>query len=456
MLAVVPFDWQVHDTYFVVAHLHYVLIGGMVFPLFAAFYYWAPVAGGRLSERLGRWVFGLMFIGFNVAFFPMHVTGLLGMPRRVYTYPEGLGWEWLNMISTVGAFILAAGVLLFVIDLIRNFRLGRGGEAGNPWNAGTLEWLPSDNYQTRSIPRVTGRDPLWEQPGLAQQIEDGRWYLPGAPTGRRETLVTSAVEAEPQYVAIVPGPSWPTVLAALFTAAFFLLLTVQMVVPAMICGLLAVANVIWWLWETDLGPIHTTVPIGGGIRLPVYVTGSSTHSWWGMVILLIVDGMVFGCLVFSYLFLWLVNPAGWLPTAIPETGWLAISVALWVLGSIAVALAGRFLRQERPAAMRGMLLLGMLVIGVAAALDLWPHWRLGVRPAEHSYGAIVYTLLSWQVFHVVVTGLMVLYTAARSWCGLLNSKRRVTFDNMMLFWHYTVGQGIAAQLLLHLFPRALG
>ncbi|RYE74632.1 MAG: cytochrome ubiquinol oxidase subunit I, partial [Oxalobacteraceae bacterium] len=167
MVAVVPFDWQAHDTYFIVAHLHYVLVGGMVFPLFAAFYYWAPFASkNALSERLGRWSFGLMFAGFNIAFFPMHITGLAGMPRRVYTYGSELGWGPLNMVSTVGAYLIAAGVLVFLFDLAKNFRVGAS-NAGNIWNAGTLEWLPSGDYSTRSIPIVTSREPLWDQPNLA-------------------------------------------------------------------------------------------------------------------------------------------------------------------------------------------------------------------------------------------------------------------------------------------------
>src|SRR5687768_3235795 len=118
MVAMVPFDWQAHDSYFVVAHFHYVLVGGMVFPLFAAFYYWAPAFSRRaLSERLGRWTFWLMFIGFNIAFLPMHLTGLWGMPRRVYTYPAEVGWSTLNAVSSIGAFIFAAGVLVFVVDM---------------------------------------------------------------------------------------------------------------------------------------------------------------------------------------------------------------------------------------------------------------------------------------------------------------------------------------------------
>jgi cytochrome c oxidase subunit I+III len=108
MVALLPFDWQAHDSYFIVAHLHYVLIGGLVFPMFGALYYWLPLVNGhRMSERLARWVFGLMFTGMNLAFFPMHISGLLGMPRRVYTYSTEMGWDALNLASSVGAFILA-------------------------------------------------------------------------------------------------------------------------------------------------------------------------------------------------------------------------------------------------------------------------------------------------------------------------------------------------------------
>ena len=254
MVAMVPFDFQVHDTYFVVAHFHYVLIGGMVFPLFATFYYWAPMVSRKtLSERLGRWVFWLMFAGFNIAFFAMHITGLMGMPRRVWTYSGAMGWDTLNAVSIAGAFIFAVGVLVFVVDLLLHFRAGEGGPQ-NPWHAGTLEWLPNDVYSTRSIPHVTSREPLWEQPNLAADVEAGRYYLPNAPTGGRETIVTSPVEAEPQYIIQMPGPSWTHFFAAAFTAAFFLLLTIKLVVPAIICGVLAVACCLVWVWELDPGP----------------------------------------------------------------------------------------------------------------------------------------------------------------------------------------------------------
>ena len=141
MVAVAPFDFQAHDSFFVVAHLHSVLIGGTIFPLVAGFYYFFPLVHGKqLSEKLGRIAFWLMFIGFNVTFVPMHITGLRGMPRRVFTYPAGIGFDMLNLVSSLGAFILAAGFVVFVWDVIRP----KGKQpyaARNPWGAGTLEWL---------------------------------------------------------------------------------------------------------------------------------------------------------------------------------------------------------------------------------------------------------------------------------------------------------------------------
>ena len=461
MVAVVPFDWQVHDTYFIVAHLHYVLFGGMVFPLFAAIYYWTPfVSSRRLSEKLGRWVFGLLFVGFNVAFFPMHITGLAGMPRRVYTYGAGLGWDGLNMTATVGAFVIAAGVGVFLFDLMRNFRFTIDENAGNVWNAGTLEWLPTGTYSVRSIPIVTSREPLWDQPRLVDDVEAGRYYLPGTATGRRETLLTSGVDANPEFVLLLPGPGWTPLLAAAGTAAFFLLLTVKLVVPAFVCGVFAIAMVLWWMWGSDPGPSHANVDIGGGLKLPVYVTGPASHSWWAMVTLLLVAGTLFGSLVFSYLYLWTVSPQVWPAIAtLPALGFPLVEAVLLCASSAAISVASRALRTKTAAGpqrrVRLAVLVAMPLLVAAFGVELAAQIRSGLLPTQDSYGAVVYTFAALQSQYVIVALIMAGYTLARSWRGLLDATRRATFDNTMLLWHYTVGQGLVALLLVHGFPRML-
>jgi cytochrome c oxidase subunit 1 len=216
MLASVPLDLQVHDTYFVVAHFHYVLIGGAVFPLLGGLYFWFPKFTGRLlSERIGTWNFWLLFVGFNVTFFPMHILGLMGMPRRVYTYPAGMGWDLWNQVATVGAFLIAASVLLFVGNVLISLRHGQpAGE--NPWEASSLEWAvasPPPAYNFAHTPVVTGREPLWE--GTPDRLE-------GLATDRREILVTSVFEAEPIMRHVSATPSlWPLA-TAVATAALFI------------------------------------------------------------------------------------------------------------------------------------------------------------------------------------------------------------------------------------------
>ncbi len=226
MVAVAPFDFQAHDTYFVVGHLHTVIIGGAVFPLLAGVHYFFPMVTGKmLSKQFGLPAFLLIFIGFHLTFTPVHFTGLRGMVRRVYTYPAGLGFDWLNLVSTIGAFVLAIGIAVFLFEVVRSLRR-REYAPRNPWEAGTLEWLtemPGQPWGVRSVPEIDSRYPLWDQPNVIRDVDEGRFYLPDAEEGRRETLVTSVIDAEPVQCLRVPGPTFLTLFAAAFTGGVFIL-----------------------------------------------------------------------------------------------------------------------------------------------------------------------------------------------------------------------------------------
>lgn len=456
MVALVPFDRQAHDSYFIVAHLHYVLFGGMVFPLFAAIYYWVPAFSTRpLSEQLGRWAFGLIFAGFNIAFLPMHITGLIGMPRRVYTYPAGLGWDTLNLVSTLGSFLLAMGVLVFLVDVARNLRLDDREPAGDIWRAGTLEWLPNHTFAARSTPRISGREPLWTQPNLARDVEAGHYYLPGSATGGRETIITSPVEAEPQYLMRLTGPGWAHVWAAVFTAGFFLLLTVKAITLAGTCGVLAVASIIVWMWETDPAPSEP-VNIGGGIVLPIYASGPVSHSWWAMAILMLVAAALYASYLFGYLYLWTVSPQTWpAATALPPLADPLAASGLLLASGLSLLGAHHALERNRTprAAFATLILLGIIALLGALALDGLAHWRGGLRPQASGYAAMVYANAALQAQITAAVAVMAIFAIARLVAGCFDRIHRVVFDNLGLLWAYALGQAAVGLLLTHGFPR---
>jgi cytochrome c oxidase subunit 1 len=217
MIASVPFDLQVHDTYFIVAHFHYVILGGVVFPLFGALYLWFPKITGRmLSERLGRWQFWLFFVGVNLTFFPMHILGLHGMPRRIYTYLPEMGWGPLNLLASLGAVVIVTSVALLIVNVVVSAR--RGVLAGaNPWGAPGLEWVttsPPMPWNFHHVPVVQSRHPLWED---ADELP----VATGLRTDRREFLVTTALDAIPDSRHEMPGEShWPFVMAAAVAITF--------------------------------------------------------------------------------------------------------------------------------------------------------------------------------------------------------------------------------------------
>jgi cytochrome c oxidase subunit 1/cytochrome c oxidase subunit I+III len=250
MTGAVPFDWQLTDTYFIVAHLHYVLIGINVFPVIGGIYYWFPKMTGKLmGERLGRWNFWTMFIGFNLGFFPMHIVGLMGMPRRIYTYAPGLGWDTINLITTVGSFVFAVGICLFLVNLLVSLRRGKPAGA-NPWDAATLEWSvpsPAPAYNFAVIPVVASRHPLWED-RLNESPERSSLSRGYRLAQGRETLATTVLDAEPDLILKMPGDSYAPLALALALSVLF----VGLILHSLWCTSVGVAAtalaILVWLW----------------------------------------------------------------------------------------------------------------------------------------------------------------------------------------------------------------
>jgi cytochrome c oxidase subunit 1 len=247
IIASVPLDLELHDTYFIVAHFHYVLIGGAVFPLLGILTYWFPKITGRMmNDRLGKIGFWLLFLGFQLAFFPMHISGLLGMPRRVYTYPAGLGLELPNLLSTIGAFVVATSVVLFVVNGLLS--IFRGAIASpNPWGAASLEWAtisPPPVYNFAHIPVAESRTPLWDSEGELPVVT-------GLRADEKELLLTTVVAAAPDLREPVPQASlWPFI-ASIAVAIFFISSIFSpwaVVFGAIPCAIALIA----WFWPKEI------------------------------------------------------------------------------------------------------------------------------------------------------------------------------------------------------------
>jgi cytochrome c oxidase subunit I+III len=469
MIAAVPLNWQVHDTHFIVAHFHYTLVGGSIFPIFAAMYFWFPKVRGRLlDETLGRWHFWLFLLGFNLTFLPMHVTGLEGMPRRVYTYLPGLGWDTLNLVSTAGAFLMAAGVGVFLWNLVRSW--GEGPEVGaDPWGGHTLEWAtssPPANYNFREIPRVWGRDPLrreWEGPRRERDGPQGaRAPVQGEAAGRpgteplwlgelaeardsvRETLITSVLTGEPQGRVLLPGPSpWPLWTAVALTVAFL--------------------GAVWTTWLVPVGLVLTFLALVGwhwpreeerGAALDRQLTGLRSPILWGMLMLVAIEATLLALFGISAFYLRLGSDA-WPPAGmahpdllLPGIGQvlLLLSVVPPWIGLRSLVGGGRDLLVPGLAA-------GLLLAGAHLGLKAWEYGRKEVLWNAHAYASLDWTMGGYGALHVaalLLGGLVVLGLGLR---GHFGPRRYTGVQALLLYWAFVALGSLFLYGVQYVAPR---
>ena len=458
MLAIVPFDWQAHDTYFVVAHFHYVIGGAAVFPLLAALYYWLPLLSGRTAVyRLSIPAFWLIFIGFNLTFFLMHLVGLLGMRRRIYTYPAIEDWTWLNLLSSMGGFIMTIGFALVVIDLIAQLRYGRRVRR-DPWKAATLEWampIPPTPYAFASLPSIDTRADRIAASELAPSLARGEGYLGFARNDWQETLGVHMTSGVPEQLIVLPRPTYLPLCTALSTAAAVLSMLFQFYLLALVMTLVTAGLFVVSAQSAGHARDYGLLPVGRGLSLPPHTEVASAPPWWALIFALVADGTLFTSLVFGVLYLWISAP-NWPPAVKPETN---LSLAIASVAGLFVAAGGarvslRSLAENRaPQAWIGLAAVALLAVIAAVVVligNVIPH------PSEHALGATAAALLGYVAFHAGIGLLFLLSNLMRLAAGFVSPRRLVDLRLTRLWIDYTTVTGALAIGLVLALPTLVG
>jgi cytochrome c oxidase subunit I+III len=431
----------------------------MLFPLVAGVYYWLPHFSGRMPfERLSKVGFWLSFIGFNGTFLVMHWTGLLGMPRRVYTYEAGLGWDLPNLVSSIFSFVMAFGVATVILDVVLHFKLGRRAPL-NPWEADTLEWAsgtPPRSYNFASLPPLSTRHPLWDDPHLPHTIAAGQHALAHARHGRRETLGSDPVSGRPREVIHLPGNSWWPLIAGLWLALLCILLLLKAYGFAAGAALAAVVVLLRWSWENGA---HPAAAAGEAHDLP---DGLKLHSrtfdgpgLWGMGLTLLADAALFTSLLFGWLYLWTVAPH-WEPPAQSPLG-------VWPLAAIALGLgAGTWCMQRAVAGLKAARATGLAArLGAAAAFGACASAGLvallamaPLEPTRLAHDAVLTFTLYFLLAHAAVATVLATLQAWRVHLGYVGVHAPYEPVVVALWWRFTTGAAAVAWLVMALLPLA--
>lgn len=443
MVAVVPFDWQVHDTYFVVAHFHYVLIGGVVFPVFGAIAFWGPKITGRLmNEKVGARSFWLMFIGFNLTFFPMHIMGLLGMPRRVYTYAASLGIGQHNMLSTAGAFIMGLGVFVFFMNFLLSLKRAQTADS-NPWEADGLEWTLS------SPPPIYG---FLSPPGMPS--------LEGAPSKWRATVITSAMEGKPQAIQWLPGPGHIPMLTALSTLLFFMGLLTKLYLVSIVALIFTVGFISRWNWssEDELGKSDVT-KLEAATGLSTFPAGSQSPSWWGAVFFITVLGMVFSSLCFSYFYLWL-NSHSWPQDgiALREPSGFMVATAVLLFGNAPLWWTKREVRRRGYRFLYTSMMVSLFMSALALVLFLRELLDMNLNFQQNAYSSSVFVLSAFNILLVFFSIGSGFHLISRLWAqkGQWRYPLLLQMQITHLFWMFGAVIAVLTGGVLYFLPGVIG
>jgi len=455
MLAMVPFDWQAHDTYFVVAHMHYVVAGALAFPMLAAFYYWLPLLTGRTAvHRLSVPAFWLVFIGFNMTFFMMHLTGLRGMPRRIYTYSGFEGWNWLNLLSSIGGFVMTIGFALVVIDLFVQLRYGRRVRR-NPWGATTLEWamtIPPAPYAFASIPDLgtTRADSI--APGdLALSLARGEGYLGSTRNGWQETLGVHKTSGLPDQLIVLPSPTYLPLYTALVTAAAVLCMLFKFYLLSLAFALLTAGLFVFAGQSAGLARDFGPLPVGRGVSVPPHTEAADPPALLALICTLVADGTLFTSLLFGTFYLWISAP-NWTAVVVPEPSRMLTVGAVAALGVAAAAARGSL--RAATAGGRAGGWIGLAVLALLAAIAAAVGQIAGVvpDPRVHALGATAAALIGYVVLHAGIGLLFLISNSLRLGAGFISPRRVLDLRLTRLWLDYTLVTGVIAMGLVLATP----